>query len=288
MLKRTSVVAGVAAATLLGTAVQALADGPFGSVDCAQNPQPECQLGAGQGGHNGGDAAGGGEGTVHVGGDGGDPSNDWVECRYEPVNFQSPAGQPAGPGGWFMVVCSPDGKDPLTHGPVWIPAGVGVAPTLSPAEVAQMARQRLRLPAPTIAASPVGDQLVNLPTWLWLSSGWAPTSATASVPGVSVSATASPTSVSWAMGDGGTATCSGPGTPFPAGGDSKAASPDCGYTYRRSSAGQPRQAFPISATVHWTVTWSGAGQRGTFPNITTTSNAAFRVAESQALNNGGG
>ncbi|MCX4561653.1 hypothetical protein [Streptomyces phaeochromogenes] len=43
----------------------------------------------------------------------------------------------------------------------------------------------------------------------------------------------------------------------------------------------------MSATVHWTVTWAGAGQSGVFPDLTTTSTAAFRVAESQALNNGG-
>ena len=42
------------------------------------------------------------------------------------------------------------------------------------------------------------------------------------------------------------------------------------------------------ATVHWTVTWSGAGQGGTFPDLTTTSTAAFEVAESQALNTSGG
>jgi hypothetical protein len=150
-----------------------------------------------------------------------------------------------------------------------------------------MARNRLRLPAPAIAANPVGDQLVNLPTWLWLSS-WEPVSATATVPGVSVTAVATPTSVSWSMGDGAVVTCAGQGTPFRPGGDPKAPSPDCGYTYRSSSATQPGQAFPVTATVHWTVTWAGAGQSGTFPDLTTTGNAAFRVAESQALNNGGG
>ncbi|MEV0675886.1 hypothetical protein AB0I60_05110 [Actinosynnema sp. NPDC050436] len=44
----------------------------------------------------------------------------------------------------------------------------------------------------------------------------------------------------------------------------------------------------MTATVHWTVTWSGAGQGGTFPDMTTTGSAMFRVAESQVLNNGGG
>ncbi|MFD5696489.1 hypothetical protein [Streptomyces lasiicapitis] len=40
----------------------------------------------------------------------------------------------------------------------------------------------------------------------------------------------------------------------------------------------------MSATVHWTVSWSGAAESGTFPGMTTTAEARFRVAESQALN----
>jgi hypothetical protein len=185
-----------------------------------------------------------------------------------------------------MVLRSADGKN--HQGPIWIPAGGNAAPILSPAQVAEMAHKRLRLPNPRISANPVGDQLVNLPTWMWLSSGWGPVSATASVPGVSVTATATPTSVTWSMGDGSTVTCTGAGTPFWAGGDPKAPSPDCGHTYRTSSATQVGQAFPVAATVQWTVTWAGAGQGGTFPGLTTTGNAAFRVAEAQALNNGGG
>jgi hypothetical protein len=145
----------------------------------------------------------------------------------------------------------------------------------------------LRLPTPSIAANPAGEQLVNLPTWMWLSSGWGPVSATATVPGVSVTATATPTSVTWSMGDGSTVTCTDAGTPFHPGTAPTASSPDCGHTYQTSSASQAGQAFPVSATVHWIVTWAGGGQGGVFPNMTTTGNAAFRVAESQALNNGG-
>jgi len=158
--------------------------------------------------------------------------------------------------------------------------------TLTPAEVAQLARRQLRLPAPDIAASPAADQLVNLPTWLWLSSVWEPISATASVPGISVTATAVPRSVTWSMGDGGTVTCNGPGTPYLAGADPASASPDCGYTYRRSSASQRDETFQVAATVAWTVTWSGGGESGTFPTMTTSATTAFRVAESQAVATG--
>ena len=45
-------------------------------------------------------------------------------------------------------------------------------------------------------------------------------------------------------------------------------------------------ATRVTATVNWTVTWSGAGQGGTFPNMTTSASVAFRVAESQGIATG--
>ncbi|MFI9811527.1 hypothetical protein [Saccharothrix variisporea] len=125
---------------------------------------------------------------------------------------------------------------------------------------------------------------MNLPTWMWLSSGWTTSSAIASVPGISVTAIAVAASVEWSMGDGSTVTCAGAGTPYTSGVDPRAPSPDCGHVYRRSSASQPAQAFRVTATVRWTVSWSGAGQNGTLPDMTTTGAISLRVAEAQALN----
>lgn len=205
-----------------------------------------------------------------------------------PAGGQAPGQQ----GSWYVWKCTTAGvTDGLYHPPVFIPngqPGPDPAPLPSPAQLAQLAYNQLRLPSPAVAANPPGVQLVNLPTWLWLSNGWVRVSATASVPGVSVTAVAAPASVSWSMGDGSTVTCTGAGTPFRPGTDPRASSPDCGHTYRTSSATQPSQAFPVTATVHWTVIWSGGGKGGTFPDMTTTGSVAFRVAESQALNNGGG
>lgn len=350
-LKRAAVVTGMTGALVLAWTVPAFAGGPWGSTDCSQTPSPACDLGAGQGGDDGGPVHPGPRPKPGHGSGGGDdqglgeqsqppgdqligPSDKTANCSYQRSDYQPPAGgvatasyspphgsggapvvEPAlfrpsgsgarvmlasyvrpaaaqpgqGPGAWYIYKCNGQGfADALYRPPVWIPdAPGGPTPLPSPAELAQRARNQLRLPGPTIATNPRGDQLVNLPTWLWLSSGWAPQSATASVPGVSVTAVATPTRTDWAMGDGRNVTCQGSGTPFPSGGDPKAASPDCGYTYRTSSAGQPNNAYPVSATVHWTITWSGAGQSGTFPDMTTTSNASVRVAESQALNTGG-
>lgn len=193
-------------------------------------------------------------------------------------------------GAWYVWRCTGSGfTDALYRAPVWIADGdaPGAPGGPSPAELARQARDRLRLPAPSISTSPVGDQLVNVPTWLWLSGGFDPVSATAAVPGVSVTAVATPTAVVWGMGDGATVTCSEPGTPFVAGGDPSEASPDCGHTYRSSSAGQASAGFPVTVTMRWTVTWSGAGDGGTFPDLESTITTIFRVAEVQVLNDGG-
>lgn len=214
-----------------------------------------------------------------------------------PASFQTstesvtvkPVAAGSGAGAWYDYRCEGNGsRDALYRPPVWI-ADKQPGPAPSPAELAAQARSQLRLPSATIMANPAGEQLVGLPTWLWLDRGsWTEVSATASVPGVSVTAAARPTAVSWSMGDGTVVSCSGPGTAFPTGGDPRRASPDCGHTYSWPSADQPNQAYPLSATVHWAVTWSGSGQAGTFPGMTTTAIAALRVAESQALTSGGG
>ena len=81
----------------------------------------------------------------------------------------------------------------------------------------------------------------------------------------------------------------GGGRPVRERGDPAAASPDCGHTYTRSSAGQPGGAFQATATITWDVTWHGAGGAGgALAPLFTTAVAAFRLAESQALNTSGG
>jgi hypothetical protein len=86
--------------------------------------------------------------------------------------------------------------------------------------------------------------------------------------------------VTWDFGDGTTVTCTGAGTPFPAGGDPEASSPTCGHTYTRSSG---TGTFTIRATLHWNVTWKGGGQTGAFNDLTTTAAEAVRVEQSEAL-----
>ncbi|WP_347177111.1 hypothetical protein [Parafrankia sp. EAN1pec] len=202
------------------------------------------------------------------------------------------ASQPGqGPGAWYLYQCATNGvRDALYRPPVWIPdAGPGAVPAPDPEELAEQARSQLRLAGPAIGMSPVADQLVRLPTWLWLDpAGWQQMAATAAAGGVSVTAVAKPVAVTWSLGDGGTVTCTGPGTPFPAGADPKSASPDCGHVYQHRSLDEPAGTFAVTATVRWDVTWAGAGQTGAFPGLTTVSTAAARVIDVPALTAGGG
>lgn len=273
MLTRAVAVGGVVAAALLVVPGVARADG-WGKVECTNKPTPHCALTAGtsatpQAGATDPPET---ESKPHGGGTG--ASGDLPACDY---SASESSGQP-GTVGWQPPASWHQGTCSLT-GVIQTPG-----PQLSPVEVARLARAQLGLPAPVAAANPAGTQLVHLPTWLWLANGWHTVTATAAVPGVAVTATARPTAATWAMGDGTTVTCTGPGTAFQAGGDPRAASPDCGHTYRRSSAAQPGGRYAVAVSVHWAVTWVGAGQSGTFPEMTTTSATSFRVAESPALN----
>lgn len=270
--------AGVIAVMVASTAPAAADDG-WGTVDCGQTPVPQCDLHVGDtAGTPASPSVGQAEQPASGGGEGVAGGQNLASCGYRPSKFEAPVGA-VGTGlfpsaAWYDGLCMTSG---VITGPVQVPLR-------RPVDVARLARDQLGLLAPRIASSPRTAQLVQLPTWLWLAGGWQDVLATASVPGVSVTATARPESITWSMGDGATVSCTGPGTPYRSGVDPRSSSPDCGHTYRRSSAGAPGHEFAVSATVHWAVTWSGAGQSGAFPELTTTSSARFRVVESQALN----
>ena len=88
---------------------------------------------------------------------------------------------------------------PIGAAPAGAPAGAGAALPAS-AVLAAPARQTLGLPSPVIRSSPAQNALQphNSPTWLWINPAeWVPESKTATVPGESVTATATPVSVTW-------------------------------------------------------------------------------------------
>lgn len=271
---------GAVAAAVVLWAGPARADDPIRPVDCKQNPSAaECTVSVGTprrpgGGNHGNDS------NASSGKDD-DPST----CRWKKVDQPPPAGTDPSSGGWYMEVCGSEGSF-LGTAPQWI---ANPPEPVDPAVLARQASADLRLPSPRIRANPNPnvDLLVRVPVWMWVdASSWGARSATASVPGVSVTATATPTQVRWEMGDGTTVTCRGSGTAWKTDMDPKAASPDCGHIYRRSSASAASDRFSLRATVTWTVSWQGGGSSGTLPALTTTDALAVRVAESQAINGG--
>ena len=283
--------AGLAAVLLLAAGQQAALagggpgnNGFYGNVTCGQSYAPQCTVTAGSGPSAGTPAGTGTQpsgqpaaGTAAGGGAAGGCAGT-VNKTFGCV--------PAGCQVTVQTLACPIGAAaPAAPAP-----GGGPAPP-DPAVLAALARQTLGLPSPVIRSSPAQAalQLTNLPTWLWINPAeWVPESKTATVPGESVTATATPVSVTWHPGDGSTVTCQGAGTPYTSADNPAAASPDCGHTYTASSAGQPGGAFRATATITWDVTWRGAaGAGGALPPLFTTAVAAFRVAESQALNTSG-
>jgi hypothetical protein len=279
----------------------AVAEDGVGGVQCTTgDSRPACDVSAGSGARNGGTNTVGSSGGRSGDGTCRKPSGEQIPCERDgawagtdgcyyaptdpsPSTIAALGGQPAGIGGWYVRTC----YSPIINGeqafgaPVWI---AGAPPVVSPAVLARAARARLNLPQVVIRMNPPGDQLVNLPIWLALDpASWKPQSATASVPGISVTATARPVRASWSMGGGATVTCAGPGTAWTPGMDPVKASPDCGYVYRHSSAVAAGGVYTVAVTVSWEVIWAGAGQSGTVPGLTTVGRLQTRVQESQAL-----
>lgn len=155
-------------------------------------------------------------------------------------------------------------------------------------QLALRAKESLTLPRPEVRMNPnvEWEQIVHLPSWLWVEGGiWHDHSTTASAGPVSATVTAQPQAVVWDMGNGDRVTCRGSGHPYDTGLSHDAQSSDCTYTYRRSSAGQPHDQYTVTATVVWGASWTAQGVAGggDLGTLSTTSQVAIRVAELQAL-----
>lgn len=211
-------------------------------------------------------------------------------CYLRLVEPQPPAGDPAWEGhdpaeGGAVYDC----VSPLTtalNRRLWLAAPP--EPPIAPGEVARQAVAQMGLRAIEIglAPEPGGIGLVGMPVWLWAATPdgptFGPTTASATAGGVTVTATARVDHIVWDLGDGSSVTCTTAGTPYEAR-YGRAASPDCGHTYLRESADQPGDAYTVTATSYWVVTWEGAGQTGNFSLDGLTSQAQVVIAEAQVL-----
>lgn len=224
-----------------------------------------------------------------------DPAFGWWSsidgCYFQQLNQRVPASDPVWEGHYpngaiYQMTCM--GYPGTGGGWVWRatpPPGYG-GTGLTVGVLAARAVAQLPLLGPDIglAPDPAKTGLVGLPVWMWTRvsrSRWGPVSATASVPGMSVTATARAVRVVWDMGDGHRVTCTGPGTPYTkdAGATS---SPTCGYRYTRSSATQPGATYTVTATTTWQIQWSGGGAFGQLTQ-TRSSSTRLRIGELQVL-----
>ena len=177
--------------------------------------------------------------------------------------------------------------DPVTGEPLPTgPGGGGELIVIDPRLLAERAAAALDLPSPRIRMSPDGDQITQLPSWLWIArEQWGPRQVSASAGPVTSTVTARPTVAVWDMGNGDRVTCDGPGRPYERRFAGTPEATDCRYTYRHSSAGQPSEAYRMTVTVDWELSWTavgapGGGSLGAVPMSTT---QPVRVAEVQAL-----
>ena len=193
------------------------------------------------------------------------------------------------PGQWVFPACRGPGViDPMPA--VWVTGAQPVVAVaqLSPVVVAEQAVRRLGLSSPVIRmAPPSGDaQLVGVATWLWIDpASWKTLSASASAGPVTTTATATPSKVTWNMGNGDSVTCQGPGTPYDP--SQPNATTNCSYTWAAPGT------YTVTATIYWSVSWTAKGTAGG-GNLGVqggpASSVAVRVEESQAINtpSGGG
>lgn len=176
-------------------------------------------------------------------------------------------------GAWYEKTC-----DGVFVGAVYLR---GAPNAVDPADVAAGVLRRMTIPVPEVVLSPAGEQVVNLPSWLWIAN-WEQLTGTASVGGVTVRVTARPSSARWSFGDGTALSCA-PGVPWSPDADAARA---CTHTWKRSSASQPAERYTLGVSVTWSATYSvtGGAGGGALPSISRTSTLPVRVAEVQAVN----
>ncbi|MEO3849507.1 hypothetical protein ABGB09_18005 [Streptomyces sp. B8F3] len=164
-------------------------------------------------------------------------------------------------------------RDACNEVPFWVDTGepppAWVAEqAIDPAMLAELAYERMVLPDTEAELRPDGEQIVNLPTWVWLDGAqFRPVTAEARVPALNMWArtTATPVSLTIDPGTddaelhpgGGECAMDGDGAvgaPYRKGDADEV--PPCGVTYLRSS--ESTGPYDFTASVTWRVTWSAS------------------------------
>lgn len=145
-----------------------------------------------------------------------------------------------------------------------------------------MSLARQRIPAPDGVFTPDlrgGQRVVVHAPLRFAVRSWAPTTATASVAGVTATVTATPRALAFSPGDGSPALgCTLERT------RPQSASP-CTYSYRNASSVAPNgRSWPARLQMTWAVAWAAStGDEGTLPDVMTEASYDVAVGEIQAV-----
>ena len=154
-------------------------------------------------------------------------------------------------------------------------------------DAATLARQAYRelpllYPQPHTAPPTNVSQLVGVRTWFWIEPGqWQPRAASAAVPGLSATVTATPTATRWDTGDGTTITCDGPGIPYDPGRPDSVQHSDCSHVFQHDGE------HDVRVTIVWHVRWSATdGSGGALPDVERATQFPLQAEQRQAVING--
>ncbi|WP_327633415.1 hypothetical protein OHB24_25830 [Kribbella sp. NBC_00482] len=208
------------------------------------------------------------------------------QCYLRRLQPQPPRSDPAWQGHTDGAIwnCVSEYDDHFVTKWVWIP-GTPDTVVVDPVTLVYEAIAAMHLDAPLVSTAPGPGQigLVNMPVWLWVTkteNTWGPIVRRASVPGLSVTATAQVKAINWSMGDGKTVRCEGPGTPYDKSMGVKG-SPTCGHRYVKTSEKLANCKYPVTAVAQWDITWqSTLGDTG---QIAMTQQAATQLRIGQAV-----
>ena len=231
-----------------------------------------------------------------------------TECDWTALTPSPGAGDPrwggADPAANSIIQNNCNGPTRYAVVPNGAAAGGGAVPPApppppDPAVLAQQAIGQLRIPKPGIHLGPDPDRIaVNFYAWLWLDNA-PPVSSTVALRGVSVTATATLSSVDWSMGEplvvGWWRRCVGDVSwsrawhlrrtrisPEP---------PPCGYMFKYRSLLERTNGvgkWPVAATTTWSVSWTAStGQTGT-DSLSASSTTNVEVGEYRTTRGTGG
>jgi hypothetical protein len=175
------------------------------------------------------------------------------------------------------------------------PGAPDPAPVVPPEVVAELALAQIKPPRPIAQTAPAMglSTLVGISTWMWVDpTQWHEISASAAIGPLGVTATVTPVTVTWDMGeshDKEPVVCHGAGKPYRLDVKDELQRTDCAYVFQWASTDHRHDDhvgdwYHATATITWKVEWiSTLGQTGSLADVHTTTPFDIRVKEIQPV-----